>query len=167
MITLDVFIDIDGTLLYFPGPEDDPEPRVGGQTLCPGAAAFVDYAARKHYAHWLSVWTAHGDDSAVRRRLGPFLPASATLIQAPDWGNVKTSVIDPARPWVWFDDDPYHTATAFAEAWFLARHANVIEVTGQSWQGVMEPGRGTFVHLAGDRHNMTVALRILRTLSGE
>ena len=100
---LQVFIDIDGTILYDP-PYGGGLDHLDAQLMCDGVEEFLEFVVEHCEPYWLSYRTYQGDLEALEERLLPHLPAVARKIPAANWDTWKSEAIDPAVPFVWFED---------------------------------------------------------------
>ena len=100
-----VYLDVDGTLLYFP---EDGRGRdeLDCQHLCDGIDELLDYVLLHCEPYWLTYRARLGRVDRLEERLFPHLPPSARSIPVAYWDDSKHEAFDPARRFVWFDDDP-------------------------------------------------------------
>jgi len=102
---LRVYLDIDGTILYYPSDESGSE-ELDFQFVCDGLEAFLHFVSEHCEPYWLSLRSRLGRTAALEERLFPHLPAIASTIPAAYWETTKSEAFDPGVPFVWFDDDP-------------------------------------------------------------
>ena len=102
--SLRVYIDIDGTILYGPPSENVPE-GLEFQHVCDGLGEFLGFVVQHCQPYWLSYPSRLGQTTALEARLFPHLPEVAATIPAACWRSLKSDAIDPAIPFLWFDDD--------------------------------------------------------------
>ena len=100
---LRVYIDIDGTILYEPGDETARE-DLDHQCVCDGLEVFLQFVVQRCEPYWLSYRTIRGATHVLEGRLYPHLPPIAQSIPVAYWDQFKHEAIDPALPFVWFDD---------------------------------------------------------------
>lgn len=109
-----VFLDVDGTLLYFPE-EGRGRDELDYQYLCDGLGELLDYVVRHCEPYWLTYRARLGRIDQLEGRLFPHLPPVARRIPVAWWDNSKHEAFDPARRFVWFDDDPEPEALEWLE----------------------------------------------------
>ena len=103
--TLRVFLDIDGTILYYPAEGQGPE-WLDFQYVCDGLEVFLEYVTQHCEPYWLSFRSRLGRTEPLEERLFPHLPQVAATIPAAYWEKSKCEAFDTSAPFVWFDDDP-------------------------------------------------------------
>lgn len=100
-----VFIDIDGTILYEPA-VDPPTDELDYQMVCSELEAFLIFALERCEPYWLSFRARLGKREALETYILPHIPTCAARIPVAYWDQFKHEALDPAHPFVWFDDDP-------------------------------------------------------------
>ncbi len=113
---LQVFIDIDGTILYDP-PYGGGNDHLDMQLLCAGIEEFLEVCVENCEPYWLSYRTHQGSIDALEERLFPHLPDVARKIPAVYWDEWKSEAVDPDRPFVWSEDGLEDEC----EAWLSSR----------------------------------------------
>jgi hypothetical protein len=113
---LTIYLDVDGTLLYFP---DDGSGREELDMQLPGdgLAELLTHVVSHCEPYWLTYRARLGRRDLLEERLFPHLPDIARMIPVAHWDDSKHEAFDPAREFVWFDDDP----DAKALKWLRAR----------------------------------------------
>jgi hypothetical protein len=107
-----VFLDVDGTLLYFPEDKSGRD-ELDLQHLCEGLDELLTYAVRHCEPYWLTYRARLGRRDLLEARLFPHLPPVAREIAVAHWDKSKHEAFDPQRRFVWFDDDPEPQALAW------------------------------------------------------
>lgn len=169
---LDVFVDIDGVVRIWPeaGIHQPTTPRIGALYLADCVDLFFRSICEdpRIAPAWLSVWSQTGKRTWIRDRLWPFLPTSARKMKVPKWQEAKTEAIDPNRPWLWFDDEAFHTAREHEGKFLEANGTTVVAFEPDpgniDWFGYRREvlvdgnGSGRLVILPGTKDNLRLAL---------
>ena len=98
---MNIYLDIDGTLLHEELTSRHGKPAVG-------LAEFL-LALRAHEPYWLTSHCRDGDPTVAQARLKPQVPetlhADIDQIQGTTWSLMKTEAIDwTCREFIWLDD---------------------------------------------------------------
>lgn len=107
-----VFLDVDGTLLYFPEDRSGRD-ELDLQHLCEGLDELLAYVVRHCEPYWLTYRARLGRRDLLEERLFPHLPPVARKIPVAHWDKSKHEAFDARRRFVWFDDDPEPAALAW------------------------------------------------------
>lgn len=172
-----VYLDIDGTLLYF-SPFGVQEKRRGwaGQSLSAGADAFFDHVGAVCQGRWLSTKTE--DPRRGKRQMVvdyitenflPHLPSSARSFGFPRWKEDKTAALraDGAAEWVWFEDDDYADPTCACTEerdYLQSIYCNCVRIDEWGtwhWRRFDPFAPRHFVAVPGTRNNLVYALEYL------
>jgi hypothetical protein len=100
-----VFLDVDGTLLYYPADKSGRE-ELELQHVCEGLDEFLEYVVRHCEPYWLTYRARLGRRDMLESHLFPHLPAVAQKIPVAHWDKSKHEAFVPDGRFVWFDDDP-------------------------------------------------------------
>lgn len=96
---MDIYLDIDGTLIHENGIED---------MAAAGLAEFLS-ALRPHTTYWLTTHCRDGNADRPREIMKSYLPpalyADVDRIKPTVWDMMKTEGIDWSRDFIWFDND--------------------------------------------------------------
>ena len=76
---LRVYLDIDGTILYY-APDGQGTEEMDFQYVCDGLGEFLHFVVNNCQPYWLSMRSRLGKTSALEERLFPNLPAIAATI---------------------------------------------------------------------------------------
>lgn len=161
-----IYLDIDGTITY---------PKRGASigtfknwSICPGAEEFFEYVTTHHRAYWLSGWNRGYRLALVREQLLPCLPPSAQKVKCARFYVFKTEALNPAEPWLWFDDiDPFMERGTIPKV--VGASPETIYKAFEDDRVFLEKHglRDRLIILPGTKVNLRVALEHLRHLDGK
>jgi hypothetical protein len=93
---MNIYLDIDGTLLY------------KNQKVIDNLEFFLIEAFSKGDVYWLTTHCKENSNEAVLRHLEPFVSVEEMelleRIKPTSWRTLKTEAIDFSKPFIWFDD---------------------------------------------------------------
>lgn len=97
---MDIYLDIDGTLIHEEMTEKNGKPAIG-------LADFFE-ALKSHETYWLTTHCRDGNPDKARRLLRAVLPEELhpeiDRVKPTVWDVNKTEAIDWSKEFIWFDD---------------------------------------------------------------
>ncbi len=118
-MSLVVFLDIDGTILYEPHEDDDMDwGFIDGQYVGDGIEELLEFVCERCEPYWLSYRARLGRRDILETYILPHLPPIAREIGIARWDKFKHEGLITDRPFLWFDDYPEPED----EEWLRARN---------------------------------------------